>query len=86
MQREKSKWKPHEGESADAEHRGGVTRSSVEASVMVVERRSYSLKKSRIYSKDSISIARVVLARMLKIREIHFNSPTYNDCNRLILK
>jgi len=39
MLREKSKWKPHEGESTDAEHGGGAARSSEEAPVMGVERR-----------------------------------------------
>jgi len=41
MLREKRKWKPHKCESTDAEHRGGVTRSSDEAPVMGVERRGY---------------------------------------------
>ena len=41
MIREKSKWKPHKDLSTDAEHRGGVTRSSDEGSVMDVERRGY---------------------------------------------
>lgn len=31
MQREPSKWKPHEDLSTKAEHRGGLTRSSTEA-------------------------------------------------------
>lgn len=39
MLREKSKWKPHKDQSADAEHRGGVTRSSVEGPVMGLEQR-----------------------------------------------
>jgi len=39
MLREKSKWRTHEDESTDAEHRGGVTRSSEEGAVMAVERR-----------------------------------------------
>jgi hypothetical protein len=39
MIREKSKWKTHKDESTDAEYRGGMARSSVEASVMEVERR-----------------------------------------------
>jgi len=34
MPREKSKWRPHEDESTDAEHRDGLPRSSVEAAVM----------------------------------------------------
>ncbi len=41
MLREKSKWKSHKGESTDARHRGGVTRSSDEVSVMGMERRGY---------------------------------------------
>ena len=41
MLREKLKWRPHESESTDAEHRGGLTRSSDEAAVMVVERRGW---------------------------------------------
>jgi hypothetical protein len=39
MLREKLKWRPHESESTDAEHRGGATRSSEEVSVMGAERR-----------------------------------------------
>ena len=39
MLRGKAKWKPHKDQSTEAEHRGGATRSSVEASVMEVERR-----------------------------------------------
>ncbi len=39
MLREKLKWRPHESESTDAEHRGGATRSSEEVSVMGMERR-----------------------------------------------
>ncbi len=39
MIREKYKWKPHKYESTDAGHRGGVTRSSDEGSVMELERR-----------------------------------------------
>jgi len=41
MLREKSKWMTHKDESTDAEHRGGVACSSVEAFVMKVEQRSY---------------------------------------------
>jgi hypothetical protein len=41
MLREKLKWRPHESESTDAEHRGGLTRSSDEAAVMGVERRGW---------------------------------------------
>ena len=39
MLREKYKWKPHKYESTDTEHRDGATRSSVEGSVMELERR-----------------------------------------------
>ena len=39
MPREKPKWKPHEGPSTDAGHRGGWARSSVEVPVMGMERR-----------------------------------------------
>lgn len=39
MPREKSKWKHHEDQSTDAEHRGGATCISEEAPVMGVERR-----------------------------------------------
>jgi hypothetical protein len=40
MPREKPKWKPHEGQSTDARHRGGWACSSVEVPVMGMERRS----------------------------------------------
>jgi N12 class adenine-specific DNA methylase len=39
MIRENSKWRTHEDESTDAGHRDGATRSSVEVSVMEMERR-----------------------------------------------
>jgi hypothetical protein len=39
MTREKFKWRSHENESTEAEHRGGATRSSDEDSVMELERR-----------------------------------------------
>jgi hypothetical protein len=39
MPREKPKWKPHEGQSTDAGHRGGLAHSSVEVPVMGMERR-----------------------------------------------
>src|SRR4051794_22063321 len=39
MLREEPKWKPHEGQSTDAGHRGGWARSSVEVPVMGMERR-----------------------------------------------
>ena len=41
MIREKLKWRTHESESTDAEHRGRPTRSSVEVSVMEMERRGW---------------------------------------------
>ncbi len=41
MLREKSKWRSHEDESTDAEHRGGVACSSDEVPVMGMERRGY---------------------------------------------
>ena len=41
MLREKLKWRTHKGESTDAGHRGGPTRSSVEVSVMEMERRGW---------------------------------------------
>jgi len=44
MLREKSKWRTHEGESTDAGHRGGPTRSSVEISVMEIERRGWLIR------------------------------------------
>jgi RNA-directed DNA polymerase len=36
--------RPHKGKSTDAEHRGGVIRSSVEATVMDVEQRGYIIQ------------------------------------------
>jgi hypothetical protein len=39
MLREKFKWRSHEDKSTDAEHRGGLPRSSDETTVMEVERR-----------------------------------------------
>jgi hypothetical protein len=39
MPREQPKWKPHEGQSTDAGHRGGLAHSSVEVPVMGMERR-----------------------------------------------
>ena len=41
MIREKLKWRTHESESTDAEHRGGPTRISDEVSVMEMERRGW---------------------------------------------
>jgi RNA-directed DNA polymerase len=39
MRREKFKWRSHEDESTDADHRGGAARSSDEVSVIEAERR-----------------------------------------------
>jgi len=39
MLREKLKWRPHKSESTEAGHRDGATRSSVEVSVIEMERR-----------------------------------------------
>jgi len=39
MPREEPNWKPHEGQSTDARHRGGLARSSDEVPVMGMERR-----------------------------------------------
>jgi RNA-directed DNA polymerase len=39
MLRKKSKWRSHKDDSTDAEHRGGLPRSSDEVSVMEMERR-----------------------------------------------
>ena len=44
MLREKFKWRPHENESTDAGHGGGVARSSDEGSVMGLERRGYIVR------------------------------------------
>ncbi len=44
MLRKKSKWRTHKDESTDARHRGGVTRSSVEVSVMEMERRGWLIR------------------------------------------
>ena len=41
MLREKSKWRPHKGESTDARRRGGLTRISYEVSIMEMERRGW---------------------------------------------
>ena len=41
MRREEPKWKPHEGQSTDARHRGGPARSSEEGPVMGLEPRGW---------------------------------------------
>ncbi len=43
MPREKSKWKPHEDQSTDARHRGGMVRSSDEGGVMQPEQRGHAI-------------------------------------------
>jgi hypothetical protein len=48
MLREMFKWKHHEDPSTDAEHRGGVARSSDEGAVMALERRRNTV---RLYRK-----------------------------------
>ena len=48
MLREMFKWKHHEDLSTDAEHRGGVARSSDEGAVMALERRRNTV---RLYRK-----------------------------------
>jgi RNA-directed DNA polymerase len=60
MLREKPKWKPHKGESTDADHRGGVTRSSDEVSVMEAERRGYIV---RFYARDQPENGRNLLGK-----------------------
>ena len=47
MPRENRKWRPHERESTDAEHRGGATRSSDEGSVMELERRGRPMQSGK---------------------------------------
>ena len=44
MLREKLKWRSHKRESPDAEHGGGLTRSSDEVSVMEMERRGWLIR------------------------------------------
>jgi hypothetical protein len=45
MLREKLKWKPRESQSTDVRHGGGLARISVEAAVMVVERRGWVIQR-----------------------------------------
>ena len=45
MIREKSNWKPQEDESTDAEHRGGMTRSSNELSEKGREQRGHVVQR-----------------------------------------
>ena len=44
MAREKFKWRTHENESTEAEHRGGPLRSSEEVSVMEMELREWVIQ------------------------------------------
>ena len=47
MPREEPKWKPHEGQSTDAGHRGGLARTSAEVPVMGMERRGQITQSRR---------------------------------------
>jgi hypothetical protein len=51
MVREKLKWKTHESESTEAEHRGGITRSSDEVFVMGMERRGWIIWPYRLVNQ-----------------------------------
>ena len=44
MLREKRKWRTHKRESTDAGHGGGPTRSSVEVTVIEMERRGWIIQ------------------------------------------
>jgi hypothetical protein len=48
MLREKPNWQSQEGESTDAEHRGGAIRISDEAAVMAVERRNRIVQQNEL--------------------------------------
>jgi hypothetical protein len=48
--REQRKWRPHKRLSTEAEHRGGVTRSSNEGSVMELERRGSAIRSGKKYN------------------------------------
>jgi hypothetical protein len=54
MTREKSKWLNHEGESTDARHWGGPTRSSVEGPVMGLEQRGWVRLLRFVVQLDSV--------------------------------
>jgi hypothetical protein len=63
MLREKRKWRHHKCESTEARHRGGVTRSSEEGSVMGSERRGYIVQLNRMDNQiweDSFETSKVV--------------------------
>ncbi len=51
MLREKPNWKPQEGESTDAGHRGGALRSSDEAAVIAVERRECVVQRNKLVNQ-----------------------------------
>ncbi len=59
MLRESPKRKPLKGDSTDAQHRGGATRSSEEGSVMELERRGCTVwpysKVNRIFGRSLVS-------------------------------
>ena len=52
MLREKRKWRPHKRESTNAGHGGGSSSSSVEGSVMELERRGKLAHISMIHNFD----------------------------------
>ena len=58
MRREKRKWRPHERESTDAGHRGGVACNSDEGSVMELEPRSDIVQ---LYNDRTTSDGRILL-------------------------
>ena len=64
MPREKPKWKPHKGESTDAEHKDGATRSSDEGPVMGLEPRGCIVrlgKENNRKREDSLGTSKAVL-------------------------
>ncbi len=52
MLREKPNWQSQEGESTNAEHRGGMLRSSDEAAVMEVEQRERVVQQNKLVNQD----------------------------------
>ena len=75
MLREKSKWRTHKDESTDARHRGGVTRSSVEVSVMGMERRGYIVQ---LYKGDQPILGGIFCVKQshLVFPNVKFGKPT----------
>jgi hypothetical protein len=64
MPREKPKWKPHKGESTDAEHKDGAIRSSDEGLVMGLEPRGCIVRLGRENNRkreDSLGTSKAVL-------------------------